>query len=464
MKNYDVLIVGGSSTGCWFAEKMAREGFSVLVIEKQTKENVSRSYDIFHMGEEAMKRFDLDIPEEGNPIREFRYEHSTMVSPYGNHRKKGAYSPVIGMHKHEYILYMAEKAEKSGAEIIYSAKFTDLIFKNGKVVGAKYETENGEEEAFAKVVADCSGIPSVARTKLPNISTVDNFKLTPRDIFYVVLYYVDYADRSIDPRSIDGSFMQYKVWSAPAGKLADSILGIGANYSYEYAEEIYKTHFQKNVKLPEYTVKQVEKGMTPYHPTLYSFVDNGFIAMGDAACLTKPNNGEGCTSSLVQAEIAADVISTLIKANLPLSKENMWPINKRYMDAQGKSFDFMRPVLIGAVDIDYDEAEYLFAKDIIFSEKLFGGLNGGFKLGVGDITGWLAGITLAIAKKKLRPSAVGKVIKGLKQALEIMSLYDSYPETPFGFEEWKKKAQAKWDEIGSMADHCFPEILEKLKK
>ncbi len=464
MKNYDVLIVGGSSTGCWFAEKMARAGFKVLVLEKQSEENVSRNYDIFHLGEEAMKRFDLDIPEEGDPIREFRYERSHLSSPYGNYRKRGAYSPVIGMHKHEYILYMAQKAKKSGAEIIYGAKFTDLIFKNGKVCGAKYETENGEQETYAQVVADCSGIPSVARRKLPDISSVGNFELTPRDIFYVVLYYVDYIDRSVDPRSIDASFMQYKVWSAPAGKLADSILGIGANYSYAYAEELYKTHFQKNVNLPEYTVKKVEKGMTPYHRTLYSFVDNGFIAMGDAACLTKPNNGEGCTSSLVQAEIAADVISTLLKEKLPLSKENMWSINKRYMEAQGKSFDFMRPVLIGAVDINYDEAEELFKKDIIFSEKLFGGLGGDMKLGVGDITAWLAGIAFAVATKKLRASAVAKVVKGLKQALEIMTLYGEYPETPFGFEEWKKKAEAKWAEIGSMADHYFPDILDKVSE
>ncbi len=462
MKNFDILIVGGSSTGCWFAEKMAKEGFDVLVIEKQEEENVSRNYDIFHMGEEAMKLFNLDIPEKNNPIFEFRYEHATMVSPYGNHRKVGGYSPVIGMHKHDYIMYMAEKAKKSGAKFIYGASFTDLIFKNGKVVGAKYSTAEGEQSVYAKLVADCSGIPSVARTKLSDVSCVGNFKLTPKDIFYVVLYYVNFKNRNMDPRSLDGSFMQYKSWLSPAGKEADSILGIGANYSYAYAEELFNSHFIKNVTLPEYTVKKIEKGMTPYHPTLYSFVDNGFIAMGDAACLTKPVNGEGCTSSLVQAEIAADVITTLLKENLPLSKENMWSINKRYMEAQGKSFDFMRPVLIGAVDINYDEAEYLFKKDIIFSEKVFANLNSGLKITPADITSWIAGITIAIAKRKFRPSSIGKVVKGLKQALEIMSIYDAYPETPFGFEEWKKKADAKWAEIGTLADHCLPEILEKI--
>ena len=57
MEMYDVLIVGGSTTGCWFAEKMAENGSKVLVIEKQLPDDVSRTYDIFHMGEAEMERF-----------------------------------------------------------------------------------------------------------------------------------------------------------------------------------------------------------------------------------------------------------------------------------------------------------------------------------------------------------------------------------------------------------------------
>lgn len=34
MKTYDVFVVGASTTGCWFAYQMAKQGFKVLVIEK----------------------------------------------------------------------------------------------------------------------------------------------------------------------------------------------------------------------------------------------------------------------------------------------------------------------------------------------------------------------------------------------------------------------------------------------
>ncbi len=463
MEKYDVLIVGASTTGCWFAEKMAKQGFKVLVVEKEIPENVSRSYDIFHMGEGEMKQFDLVIPEETNPIREFRFESSPMISPYRKYRVQGGPAPVIGLHKHDYIMFMADLAKKQGAEIIYGASFKDFIFDDkGKIIGAKLTTDNGEEEAFAKIVADCSGIPSVARTKLPMSSVVENFKLTPKDILYVVLYYVTYNDKTVKPRELDGFYMQYKSWSAPAGTGYDAILGIGGSYSYEYAEEVFNTQFMKNARHPEYTVQKVEKGRTPYHRSVYSFVDDGFIVMGDAACLTKPTCGEGCTSSLVQGEIAVDVISKLLKENKPLTKENMWSINKRYMTAQGKDFDSMRPLLMGVVTINFDEAEYLFANDVLFSQKILGGMNEGLNLGIKDIAEIIGGIIKGIAKGKIRVSTVKNLLKGLKQSGDVGKLYANYPAEFKDFENWKKEADALWNSIGSLADTCDPEILKKL--
>ena len=57
MKKYDVFVVGASTTGCWFAYKMAKQGFKVLVIEKNVPDDVSREYDVFHMGKEDMEKF-----------------------------------------------------------------------------------------------------------------------------------------------------------------------------------------------------------------------------------------------------------------------------------------------------------------------------------------------------------------------------------------------------------------------
>ncbi|MBQ8228688.1 MAG: NAD(P)/FAD-dependent oxidoreductase [Clostridia bacterium] len=461
---YDILIVGASTTGCWFAHKMASQGFKVLVIEQEEPDNVSRAYDVFHMSRPEMEQFDLIIPDPENPIRAFSFADSPMRSPYGNHPKASSGGPeTIGLHKHEYIMFMAERAKSAGAEIIYGASFSDLIFdEKSKVVGGKYKTSDGEKEVYTKLVADCSGIPSVARTKLPDTSVVDNLKLTEKDILFVVLYYVEYLNKELDPRSLDGFFLQYKSWSAPSGNPNGAILGIGAFYGYDYAEEVFNSEFIKNSPFPEYKVEKIEKGMTPYHRSVYSFVDDGFIAMGDAAFLTKPTCGEGCTSSLVQGEIAVDVISNLLKDGKELTRDNMWSINKRYMKAQGKDFDSMRPLLMGIISPSCDEAEYLFANDIIFSQKILGNVDSGFELNTKDIADIIKGVLSGISKKNLKPSTIGKIAKGLVGSMKIGNHYDNYPDSPYEFYKWKSKADKLWEDIGSVADTCDPEILKKI--
>lgn len=463
MEKYDILIAGASTTGAWFAKKMAEQGHSVLVIEKQEAENVSREYDIFHMGKLDMERFGLDIPEEGDDDFGFVFTSGRSYSPYGNYSKYGK-TTVIGMHKHEFIMRMNRQAEAAGAKIIYGAAFSDFLKdEKGKIIGAEYITADGKQQVEAKLVADCTGIPSAARTKLPDNAYVENFSLKPEDIFYVVLYYAKYLDEKINPLDLHGFFMQYKAWSAPSGDDHGAILGIGANYDYAYAEEIAKD-VRKNVPWPKYTVEKVERGMTPYHRTLYSFVEDGFIAMGDTAFLTKPTCGEGCTSSLYQAEIAVEVISKLLKENKPLTKENMWSINKRYIQVQGKDFDSLRPLLIGIVCYSYKEAEYMFKNDIIFCQKILGGMGQDLDLSPADIAKMVSGMLRGVATGNIKMSNLAKTVKGLLQSGEVGKLYDEYPDSPAGYFSWKEKADALWEKIGKVADSCDPEILRKIGK
>ncbi len=462
MENFDIIVVGGSTTGSWFARRMAERGHKVLVIEKQKADNVSREYDIFHMTKKEMEQFGLEIPAEDAKEFGFYFDGAPMLSPYGNYPKKTVPNTIVGLHKHDYIMMMNDLAEKAGAEIRYGAAFTDFIREGNKIIGAKYKTDDGEKEVYANLIADCTGIPAVARTKMPDTSTVENYKLTPKDIFYVVLYYAVYKDENIDPMDYHASLLNYKaVWSAPSGNPHGAILGIGGNYSYEYSEEVFKD-FRKNVPWPEYTVEKVEKGMTPYRRGIYSFVDDNFIALGDTACLTKPTCGEGCTSSLVQCTIAVDVIDGLIKEGKELTKENMWCINKEYLKQQGIAFDSLRALLKGVVSTSYDEAEYMFKNDIIFNEKILGSGGEDLQIGPADIAKIVSGIATGVITGKIKVSTVKKIVTGLLQSGEITKLYEQYPETPAGYWDWKKKADALWEKIGPMSDICDPAILKRL--
>lgn len=462
MEKYDIVIVGASTTGSYFAREMAKRGFSVLALEKEKREDVSRSYDIFHMGKNEMERFSLTIPEKGEKDYAFIYTGGAAYSPYGRYPKPSN-TQVVGLHKHDYIMRMNSEAIAEGAQIIYGAKFVRTVFdENEKICGIVYKDENGEHEVHCKLVADCSGIASSVRTSLPENYAVENFVLTEKDLFYVWVYYVKYLDGKKRERHTN-SFLQYKSWTAPQSREDGAILGVGANFSFDYAQEMLR-EFRKNVALDAYEIEKVERGITPYRRPPYSFVGDGFIAMGDCACLTKPFNGEGCTSSLYQAEIAVDVISNLLNNGEKLTRENMWQINKRYVEVQGKSFASTMAVLTGVAIIQPNETEYLFSHDVIFSKKIFAGLSGGIKLPASEIAKTVYFVLKGIANGKLSKKLCRAVVKALKNGIKVLNLYSKFPETTDGFEDWCEEANALWSEIGSMADCCDEKILSRAQK
>ncbi len=454
MKTVDLLIVGGATTGSYFARRMAEHGLRVLVIEALSKEKIGTKYDIFHICERDFAAFNLPKPVEDDPDWGFSFSDSTSYSAYGKHPKPGK-NPVIGMHLHEYTLRLNRWAEEAGAEIVYEAAFINLRFdENGKVCGAVYEHGGETVEVAARLVADCSGIPSAARRSLPDTSLVENFRIGPDEMFYVTLRYVNYPNEA-DHISASRSWTFYKTWEAPQHDPTGAILGIGANFSFDFAEKIYND-FEGTIFLPPYTLHHIERGTTPYRRPPYSFVDDGFIVMGDAACLTKPSAGEGVTSSMVQANIAVDVIAPLLLENRDICAANMWPVNKLYIEAQGKAFASQLAMLVGAVATNKSENDFFFEKDIIFSARSFEALGEGKELefSIGELAEIAAKMGAGVICGRLRPKTISSLLKAMSNSGKISKLYSDYPSTPGGFAAWKAKADALWAKCGSMADHA----------
>ena len=447
MSNFDIVIVGASTSGSYFARRMAEKGFSVLAIEKDCREKISPDYDIFHMDKGDMIQFSLPDPDDRSAA--FEFEDTAVLSSLGNHPKP-AKNPVVGMHKREYIQQLNDWAVAAGAKIEYEATFSDFIYDgNGRVCGVTY-LKNGETFTVnCRLVADCSGIPAVARRRLPDGYGMEKFELTPDDVFFVVLKYIKFAEEK--PRRLrSDSWIFYKAWLAPSSDDADGILGIGSNFGYDYAEKMFDL-LTKNVKFDPYTIVRTERGMTPYHRPPFSFAADGFVAMGDSACLTKPTCGEGCTSAMVLIDIVTDVAGKAMQNGAYPTRESLWSINKRYVDAQGKDFAFMLALLCGVIRHSVEANEYLFAHDIIFSKKILGGM-GEINLTVGDICKMIYYILTGLASGKLKSSEIKCVFGGLLNGLKIMSHYSKYPEKTSDFDNWVKKAEALWKKAGSMSD------------
>ena len=90
-------------------------------------------------------------------------------------------------------------------------------------------------------------------------------------------------------------WLNMKSWYAPfSPKGTDKIIGSGASGSYEKAQK-EADKLDSVSSQADFELVKTEKGVTPYRRPPYSLVADNFIAAGDAACLTKPECGEGST-------------------------------------------------------------------------------------------------------------------------------------------------------------------------
>jgi len=450
-QKYDAVIVGGSSTGSYFARRLSEAGFSVLVLEAQPEEKTGAQYDIFHIPEPDFARFGLPEPAEGEDFA-FRFTGSKAFSALGRHPKEIG-GTTVGMHKHLYTLRLNRWAKEAGARFEYGASFTDFLYdEGGRISGVKYLQGGEEKTVSADLVADCSGIPSAARRKLPDGYGVENWEIGSDEMFYVILRYVVYPnekDRGVRQRT----WTYYKAWEAPQADEHGAILGIGANGSFGQGEENWKV-FEKTVTLPQYEVRHTERGATPYRRPPYSFVADSFIVLGDAACHTKPHAGEGVSSSLVMCDIAADVLKACRRKGESFTRTALWPVNKRYVEKQGAMYASMLATLSGAMGTSAKENDFFFEKDVVFSKASFEAMNADRSLQfTGRQTAGMALVMLGgVLSGRLRVKTIRALLKAMGDGDRIRKLYDDYPGDPAGFDAWVRRAEEEWKTCGNMAD------------
>ena len=178
MNKYDIVIVGASTAGSYYARKMAEKGYSVLMIDKSSREKISPEYDIFHMEKSEMERFGLPEVKEGDGIYEFEFSEQYMMSSFSNY-PKSAPTYVVGMHKHGYIVLMNDWAIEAGAEIVYEAAFDSLTYdENGKITTHYDDNADGKVDYIEST--DENGKTTITDVR----GTVQKIAETIKNVFF----------------------------------------------------------------------------------------------------------------------------------------------------------------------------------------------------------------------------------------------------------------------------------------
>lgn len=435
MKEYDVVIVGACTAGTYFSNLLAKEGLKVLVIDKDLEENLSKRLDIIHFTRDSYKEFDVEESKDGDEDFVRNFDLCISKSALDNY-PKNSYTKVSVLHLPLFIKKLRKVAISNGVEFLFNEAFESLIYReNGWIDGIK--TKSGLE-IKARLVVDASGIPSVVRTSM-NDPYIENFVIGPKDKFYVLLKYVDLLDKDLKIE-LSTSWPFYKGWIAPQHNSSGAIIGVGASLSVGYARKCMET-FESSITLPEYELQYEEVGCTPYRRPPYSFVSDGFMVVGDAACLTKPFNGEGIPSAWKQIAPAAKIIKEALSDNNYPTKERLWEINTLYQRGEGSLFAGQRAMLIGAVNMGKKDNDFLFKNSIVFKSD-----------DEEDKKNVLSILLKGVKNKEFSFKALVSLIDGLSKASKLEKLYKAYPENPMDYFKWKKKADKLWKKVGTIAD------------
>ena len=213
MKEYDVVIAGGSIAGLLTAREIAKNGNSVLVLEEGfeigTPDHcgglVSKSA-LYDLGvKPSQKTFDCMI------------NSAEIYSPSGKKIKINSKNQeVVVVNRRELDKQAAYQAQQSGAEIMVKTSFKE---KTGDLI----RTSNGDIKC--KVMIDCRGVSRLVNSN--------------RDGILLSAQYEVYADWIVDGK-VEVYFDQIKypgffAWIIPSGNGVGKI-GVAICYDRHYPE------------------------------------------------------------------------------------------------------------------------------------------------------------------------------------------------------------------------------------
>ncbi|HKM09295.1 MAG TPA: NAD(P)/FAD-dependent oxidoreductase [Candidatus Methanomethylophilaceae archaeon] len=334
MKTYncDVVIVGAGPGGSMAAKYCAQAGLDTILIEKKAEigaplrcaEGVSKSW-LHEVGIEPDPAWISDemigaIVKSPNGTT-FRMDGSSSGSEIG-----------YVLERHLFDKALARQAAEAGATIMMRTGCTDVIRKDGKLVGIKAQSMGEPIEIHAKCVIAADGYESqVARwagmetaPDLGDINSCIQYRMANIDIEQ------GWCEFLIGNEIAPGGYL----WMFPKGNRTANVgIGIRGNRCKEPAAA--KTYLDKWIaqddRLKNGQILEVASGMVSTCPGLDSAIDDNLILVGDAARIIDPITGGGICHACRTGMYAGKVLAECAKKN-DFSKQALKPYEKMWRD------------------------------------------------------------------------------------------------------------------------------------
>ena len=307
---FDVVVSGAGPSGSKCAEIIAKSGYKVALIERDTNWRKP-------CGGTVSSRIFKYYPQLHKINYQRVYEISMYSADYHNFKYnwKGIRDYGINVDRLEFDNFIRKVALDAGAELFDKNISFDFLTKDNHNIGIKTKTSTGVKEYLGKIIIIADGMSS----KLANKSGLrEKWKISE---LYLVKSAIMEGKNLLDKETISIFFRPYKGygWIFP---LSETKFNIGTGISKqnfqkcninaifnEFINEPYIKEF-----FPNSNYKELWNAAYPVPSSgvkVNSLCNENIMIIGDAAGFVSPISGEGIHPSIVSGQIAAE---TAIKA------------------------------------------------------------------------------------------------------------------------------------------------------
>jgi len=441
---YDVVVAGAGTAGCYAAATIANEGLDVVIVERKDAEEAGhiacgdalKGADAFP---EAIPKERLEPAFTNTGVDHGRFEipqEDTVLE-----------IPVPGelavIDRWEYGRQVISGAEDAGVDFHYDTVINDVTqADDGRVTGLR-ATRRGDAVTYeADLVIDGAGSLSLLQDKADFGGTTFDTNVRYSQFCSAYREIVEVPE----PVEWDDALV-FKATDRAAGYLwyfprtaTEINVGLGFQMNEEPMQlvEALKRDLRNRPEFEGAEVKDKLGAALPTRRPYDSAVAPGYMAVGDAAGHVNPTTGGGIAGAAYAGKYAGEQAVKAVSDG-DVSEENLWRYNTRVMDHFGGRYAGLDVYNVLATAVDVDDLMGLLAS--LPGEKLAEALYEGS-------TSMSFGLKLKAAVKSFGYwGTIRNFYQTKSLADELIDHYGAYPTSPAAMANWTGERDAIMDRI-----------------